>query len=158
MLEWSTRDYFLLATIHWIKQRISLLHTGERSWNTYHDAFAARSRQGIPLAHMTKEEAIRARVIYDSAFHPDTGAKMNVLGRMSSQAPCGTLLLAGALSLYRLVHLYTWAIVHVSYYACELLCMWTCLVGVCHNWLSCSLLFSRLPQMSTTQTEMLNHR
>ena len=59
------------------------------------------SRQGNSLAHVTKEEAIRARVIYDSAFHPDTDARMNVLGRMSSQAPCGTLLVGAVLAFYR---------------------------------------------------------
>lgn len=63
---------------------------------------AAWSRQGDALPHVTKKEAIRARVIYDSAFHPDTGAKMNVLGRMSSQAPCGTLLVGAVLAFYRL--------------------------------------------------------
>ena len=53
---------------------------------------------------MTKDEAIRVRVIYDSAFHPDTGAKMNVFGRMSAQVPCGTFVVGALLAFYKLVH------------------------------------------------------
>ena len=67
-------------------------------------SLASRQGNALPpgLTHVTKKEAIRARVIYDSAFHPDTGAKMNILGRMSSQAPCGTLLVGAVLAFYRL--------------------------------------------------------
>ena len=72
---------------------------------------------------MTKEEAIRARVIYDSAFHPDTGTKMNVFGRMSSQVPCGAFLVGALLAFYKLVHVSRCA--HVSLHFIT--------IGIYHN-------------------------
>ena len=64
------------------------------------------NRKGISLASVSKEEAIRARVIYDSAYHPDTGDKMNVIGRMSAQVPCGMLLIGGMMVFYKYVQLF----------------------------------------------------
>ncbi|CAL4076844.1 unnamed protein product, partial [Meganyctiphanes norvegica] len=41
----------------------------------------------------TPEEKIwQAKNIYESAFHPDTGEKQNVIGRMSFQVPGGMIL------------------------------------------------------------------
>ena len=59
------------------------------------------NRQGTTLPSVTREQAIRARVIYDSAFHPDTGDKMNVIGRMSAQVPCGMVLIGGMMVFYK---------------------------------------------------------
>ena len=58
------------------------------------------------MPNVTKKEAIRARVIYDSAFHPDTGDKMNVIGRMSAQVPCGMMLIGGMMVFYKCVHIF----------------------------------------------------
>ena len=84
-------------------QRILLLPTSEQLLGYYYVAMTTWNRQGAILPGVTKEQAIRARVIYDSAYHPDTGDKMNVIGRMSAQVPCGMVLIGGMMVFYKYV-------------------------------------------------------
>ncbi|XP_064122965.1 sideroflexin-2-like isoform X2 [Macrobrachium nipponense] len=47
------------------------------------------------------EDVYYAKRVYESAFHPDTGDKQNVIGRMSFQVPGGMILTGAMLTFYR---------------------------------------------------------
>lgn len=48
----------------------------------------------------TDTDIWRAKTLYDSAFHPDSGQLQNSMGRMSFQVPGGMILTAGMLQFY----------------------------------------------------------
>ncbi|KAK7084179.1 Sideroflexin-2 [Halocaridina rubra] len=49
----------------------------------------------------SEEEVWQAKRIYESAFHPDSGEKQNVIGRMSFQVPGGMILTGAMLTFYK---------------------------------------------------------
>lgn len=62
----------------------------------YTEYKAGRDPKGI-----TVEKLLWAKKLYESSFHPDSGEKQNVFGRMSFQVPGGMLITGAMLQFYR---------------------------------------------------------
>ena len=61
------------------------------------------ARLGKEPSTVTDSDVWKAKALYDSAFHPDTGNKQFIFGRMSAQVPCNMAITGAMMTFYKLV-------------------------------------------------------
>ncbi|CAG2100783.1 unnamed protein product [Medioppia subpectinata] len=90
----ESRAHFFATT-----NPLNLFKTGQQLEESR--AVVERLRNGEQIDGMSETELWRHKQIYDSAFHPETGQKMIIFGRMSAQVPMNMAITGCMLTYYK---------------------------------------------------------
>lgn len=71
-----------------------------------------RKGDGIPDG-LTLDDVYKAKDVVDSAYHPETGEKMVIFGRMSAQVPMNMLITGCMVTFYKLVNISSYKILYL---------------------------------------------